>query len=69
MPVGEDGRGTVNVSATLMSFELTRRRNQINQLFNMILHVKHNEETSCLKIVHFQAGTVPSEMEANAKSR
>lgn len=34
----------------------------------MILYVQQNEETSCLKMVHFHKGTVPSEMEANAKS-
>ncbi|KAF8128644.1 amino acid permease-domain-containing protein [Boletus edulis] len=43
------------------------RTDEINQLFNMILYVQHNEETSCLKIVHFHDGTVPSEMEANTK--
>lgn len=36
----------------------------------MILYVSHNEETSCIKIVHFcdDVKGVPSEMEANAKS-
>ena len=36
----------------------------------MILYVRQNEETSCLKIVHFYDGEkgIPSEMEANAKS-
>ncbi|KAF8558693.1 hypothetical protein OG21DRAFT_1481374 [Imleria badia] len=43
------------------------KTDEINQLFNMILYVQQNEETSCLKIVHFHKGTVPSEMEANAK--
>jgi hypothetical protein len=39
----------------------------------MILYVRQNEETSCLKMVHFydlekgEAG-IPSELEANAKS-
>lgn len=43
------------------------KSDEINNLFNMILYVRHNEETSCLKIVHFHNGDVPSEMEANAK--
>ncbi|KAH0831219.1 amino acid permease-domain-containing protein [Lanmaoa asiatica] len=43
------------------------RTDEINQLFNMILYVQHNEETSCLKMVHFHEGIVPSEMVANAK--
>jgi hypothetical protein len=39
----------------------------------MILYVRQNEDTSCLKIVHFYdvekgAGSIPSELEANAKS-
>ncbi|KAJ7431786.1 hypothetical protein FB451DRAFT_1066353 [Mycena latifolia] len=36
----------------------------------MLLYVRENEETSCVKIVHFsdaEAG-IPSELEANAKS-
>jgi len=43
---------------------------QINHLFEMMLYVRQNEESSCLKIVHFHDGEegVPSEMEANAKS-
>jgi hypothetical protein len=46
-------------------------RNQINHLCKMILYVRQNEETSCLKIVHFYNAEdgVPSEMEANAKSQ
>ncbi|KAG1872974.1 amino acid permease-domain-containing protein [Suillus subalutaceus] len=43
------------------------KTDEINNLFNMILYVRYNEETSCLKIVHFHSGDVPSEMEANAK--
>ena len=39
----------------------------------MILYVRQNEETSCLKIVHFhddkQKDGPPSELEANAKSQ
>lgn len=38
----------------------------------MILYVRQNEESSCLKIVHFLNGKrkdgAPSEIEANAKS-
>ncbi|KAF7986066.1 hypothetical protein HWV62_41454 [Athelia sp. TMB] len=46
---------------------------QINYLFRMVHYVRQNEETSCLKIVHFvgdsgKAGT-PAELEANAKSK
>ncbi|KAF9230840.1 amino acid permease-domain-containing protein [Melanogaster broomeanus] len=44
------------------------KTDEINQLFNMILYVRHNEETSCLKIVHFHDGIVPLEMDANVKS-
>jgi hypothetical protein len=42
---------------------------QINHLFQMILYVQQNEETSCLKLVHFfdRLEAIPSEMEANAK--
>lgn len=43
---------------------------QINHIFGMISYVRRNEETSCLKIVHFldEEVGVPSELEANAKS-
>jgi hypothetical protein len=38
----------------------------------MVLYVRQNEETSCLKIVHFhddkRKGGLPLELEANAKS-
>jgi hypothetical protein len=36
----------------------------------MILYVKKNEETSCIKLVHFseQEEGIPSELEPNAKS-
>jgi len=49
-------------------FSLTK---QINYLFQMIWYVRQNEETACLKIVHFHDGEVgiPSEMEANCKSQ
>ncbi|KAH7928884.1 hypothetical protein BV22DRAFT_1030277 [Leucogyrophana mollusca] len=42
---------------------------EINHLFKMILYVCQNEDTSCLKIVHFhdQMTDIPSELEANAK--
>ncbi|KII92394.1 hypothetical protein PLICRDRAFT_172492 [Plicaturopsis crispa FD-325 SS-3] len=45
------------------------KTDEINHLFQMILYVSHNEETSCIKIVHFcdDVKGVPSEMEANAK--
>lgn len=38
----------------------------------MILYVQKNEETSHLKIIHFyeeEKGGIPSELEANAKSK
>ncbi|KAF9453356.1 AAAP amino acid permease [Macrolepiota fuliginosa MF-IS2] len=42
---------------------------EIDQLFRMILYVWKNEETSCLKVVHFSDTEkgVPSELEANVK--
>ncbi|KAI6015111.1 amino acid permease-domain-containing protein [Pisolithus orientalis] len=40
---------------------------EINYLFNMILYVRQNEETSHLKIVYFCKGTMLPELEANAK--
>lgn len=43
------------------------KTDEINNLFNMILYVRRNEETSHLKIVHFHSGDIPSEMEANAR--
>ena len=43
---------------------------QINNLFRMILYVQKNEETSCIKLIHFseQEEGIPSELEPNAKS-
>ncbi|KAF8183234.1 amino acid permease-domain-containing protein [Mycena galopus ATCC 62051] len=48
------------------------KRDEINHLLHMILYVRENEETSCIKIVHFcgdeEGGDgIPSELEANAK--
>ncbi|KAG6337018.1 hypothetical protein ID866_2078 [Astraeus odoratus] len=43
------------------------KTDEINHLFNMILYVRQNEETSHLSIIHFHKGSVPSELEANAK--
>ncbi|KAH8102672.1 amino acid permease-domain-containing protein [Cristinia sonorae] len=42
---------------------------EINRLFHKALYVKQNEETSCLKLVHFyeEEEGIPSEMEANWK--
>jgi len=42
---------------------------EINHLFHKALYVKQNEETSCLKLVHFyeEDEGIPSEMEANWK--
>ncbi|KAJ6496083.1 amino acid permease-domain-containing protein [Mycena sanguinolenta] len=41
----------------------------INHLLHMLLYVRENEETSCVKIAHFydEENDVPSELEANAK--
>ncbi|KAF8843445.1 hypothetical protein BDN67DRAFT_945384 [Paxillus ammoniavirescens] len=65
------GKALIDAMRTLKKQEvcLLVGTDEINQLFNMILYVRHNEETSCLKIVHFHQleGTVPSELEANAK--
>ncbi|THH31703.1 hypothetical protein EUX98_g2455 [Antrodiella citrinella] len=40
---------------------------EINRLFHKVLYVKQNEETSCIKLVHFYEVDegIPSEMEAN----
>ncbi|KAJ7611398.1 amino acid permease-domain-containing protein [Mycena polygramma] len=48
------------------------RTDEINHLLHILLYVRENEETSCVKIVHFcdaesEEGGVPSELEANAK--
>ncbi|KAJ6623648.1 amino acid permease-domain-containing protein [Mycena sp. CBHHK59/15] len=45
------------------------KTDEINHLLHMILYVRENEETSCLKIVHFsdEEYGIPSELEANAK--
>ncbi|KIJ64677.1 hypothetical protein HYDPIDRAFT_111242 [Hydnomerulius pinastri MD-312] len=63
------GGGLVRLMRRLKRQEvcLLVKTDEINHLFNMILYVRQNEETSCLKIVHFYDGFVPSEMEANAK--
>ncbi|KAE9408697.1 AAAP amino acid permease [Gymnopus androsaceus JB14] len=45
------------------------KTDEINHLFHMILYVRDNEETTCVKIVHFvdEEIGVPSELEANAR--
>ncbi|THU77928.1 hypothetical protein K435DRAFT_973734 [Dendrothele bispora CBS 962.96] len=45
------------------------KSDEINHLFQMILYVRNNEETSCVKLIHFVDGEagIPSELEANAK--
>lgn len=47
------------------------RATQINVLFHKLLYVSQNEETSCLKLVHFYDDElgIPSEMDANWKSK
>lgn len=48
----------------------SQRKLQINRLFHKLQYVSQNEETSCLKLVHFynEDEGIPSEMEANWKS-
>ena len=43
---------------------------QINRLFERLLYVRSNEETSCVKLVHCyrSIADIPSELEANYKS-
>ncbi|KAI0790136.1 amino acid permease-domain-containing protein [Irpex lacteus] len=45
------------------------KSDEINILFHKLLYVSQNEETSCLKLVHFydEEYGIPSEMEANWK--
>ncbi|KDQ56708.1 hypothetical protein JAAARDRAFT_157891 [Jaapia argillacea MUCL 33604] len=45
------------------------KTDEINHLFQMVLYVRQNEETACLKLVHFydEDEGLPSEMEANWK--
>ncbi|KAF5384450.1 hypothetical protein D9615_003405 [Tricholomella constricta] len=45
------------------------KTDEINHLFQMLLYVRKNEETSCVKMVLFSEGEegIPSELEANAK--
>ncbi|KAJ7122407.1 amino acid permease-domain-containing protein [Mycena epipterygia] len=45
------------------------KTDEINYLLHLILYVRENEETSCVKIVHFcdEEVGIPSELEANAK--
>ncbi|KAJ7613541.1 AAAP amino acid permease [Roridomyces roridus] len=48
------------------------KTDEINHLLHMILYVRENEETSCIKMVHFcgeeeDGKGIPSELEANAK--
>ncbi|KAJ7629073.1 amino acid permease-domain-containing protein [Roridomyces roridus] len=48
------------------------KTDEINHLLHMILYVRENEETSCIKMVHFcgdeeDGEGIPSELEANAK--
>ncbi|KAJ7106514.1 amino acid permease-domain-containing protein [Mycena epipterygia] len=45
------------------------KTDEINHLLHMLLYVRENEETACVKLVHFcdaEEG-IPSELEANAK--
>lgn len=49
---------------------IVTKMDEINTLFHMVLYVRENEETSCLKIIHFyqEEEGVPSELEANSKN-
>ncbi|KAG5652646.1 hypothetical protein H0H81_004202 [Sphagnurus paluster] len=46
------------------------KTDEINHLFHMIMYVRNNEETSCVKMVLFNESEegIPSELEANAKN-
>ncbi|KAJ7291814.1 AAAP amino acid permease [Mycena rebaudengoi] len=65
------GKALIDVMARLkrQPICILVKTDEINHLLHMILYVKKNEETSCLKIVHFtdEETGVPSELEANAK--
>lgn len=43
---------------------------QIHKLFELLVYVRENEETACVKIVHCYRKTedIPSELEPNCKS-
>ncbi|KAJ7159241.1 amino acid permease-domain-containing protein [Mycena crocata] len=45
------------------------KADEINHLLHMLLYVRENEKTACVKMVHFcdQERGIPSELEANAK--
>ncbi|CAK5282919.1 unnamed protein product [Mycena citricolor] len=45
------------------------KTDEINRLLHLLLYVRENEQTSCVKLVHFcdEETGVPSELEANAK--
>ncbi|KAE9408696.1 hypothetical protein BT96DRAFT_1013316 [Gymnopus androsaceus JB14] len=69
---------TNTLGDTLINLMVTLKRqpvcilvktDEINHLFHMILYVRDNEETTCVKIVHFvdEEIGVPSELEANAR--
>ncbi|KAJ7748410.1 amino acid permease-domain-containing protein [Mycena metata] len=65
------GRALVRVMARLKRQPVCVlvKTDEINHLLHMLLYVRENEETSCVKIVHFsdEENGVPSELEANAK--
>jgi hypothetical protein len=60
----------LQVHVFLMYTFTSCRHGQINHLFHMLLYVRDNEETSCVKLAYFVDGDegIPSELEANAKS-
>ncbi|KAJ7230350.1 amino acid permease-domain-containing protein [Mycena pura] len=69
---GAWGRALVRVMARLRQQPVCvlAKTDEINHLLHMLLYVRDNEETSCVKLVHFcdPEHGVPSELEANAKS-
>ncbi|KAJ3877659.1 AAAP amino acid permease [Lentinula edodes] len=65
------GERIINLMRTLkrQPVGILVKTDEINNLFHMVLYVRDNEETACVKIVHFvdEEFGVPSELEANAR--
>ncbi|KAJ4483760.1 AAAP amino acid permease [Lentinula aciculospora] len=65
------GKMIINLMGTLkcQPVGVLVKTDEINLLFHMILYVRNNEETTCIKIVHFvdEELGIPSELEANAR--
>jgi uncharacterized protein YpiB (UPF0302 family) len=56
--------------STAQNYQEMKMEMQINYLMRLILYVERNEDTACIKLVHFVDAEkgVPSELEANSKS-